>query len=321
MKSKVSVQHLCRPAKSRCCKRYRTSACRAVLTQDKPIQMIRSKHIIYGVPVLGAIGLSYFDTQDHLDGIEAVNYSKNPPLRKTGAPGEGSCTDCHSGTTQSAEGTVTYNFSGAENTYTPGQSYTIDLGISSGAKNGFELTILDGENEAAGTFTAGSQSSTSTQGGRSYIYHSASAGVTDWSFTWEAPAADVGNLTVYYSFMKADNNGLSANDLVYLGQKTIKAPEPTAHMTYHQQVDNAYRVRVEPTTNQLVLDYRTLHPSRVFLHIIDASGKQVYRKDMGVQYAGDQKEVMAVPPAVQSGIYFVSLLIGNEVVNRRVSFP
>ena len=57
-----------------------------------------NKKLLLLIPVIGFIGLSFFDkesniTSFHNDGIETVNYAANPPTEKTGAPGEGNCTD------------------------------------------------------------------------------------------------------------------------------------------------------------------------------------------------------------------------------------
>ncbi|OIQ26130.1 MAG: hypothetical protein BM555_06550 [Crocinitomix sp. MedPE-SWsnd] len=268
------------------------------------------------------MGFSYFDKEEnmskyHNDGIEGVMYSNNPPDGKTGAPGEGNCTDCHTGSTQSAAGTITYAFSGANNEYTPGQSYTIDLSIASGPKNGFQLTILDASDNAAGTFNAGTNSATASAGGKEYIEQSSSTGITDWSFTWNAPSTDMGALTVYYAFNATDNGGSTGSDVVYLGQESIGVVD-NASITAHEKLDAAYNVVVNNDASVMNLQYSTIDQSDVTLNVIDMSGKLVYREFLGSKSQGNQNDEVDISQFNHSGIYFVSLLIDNYAINRKV---
>ncbi|MFT4600828.1 MAG: hypothetical protein ACI857_001005 [Arenicella sp.] len=281
-----------------------------------------TRKLLFLIPIAGFLGFSYFDKEGtistyHNDGIESVMYSANPPNAKTGAPGDGTCTDCHTGTTQSAAGTITYAFSGTGNEYTPGQSYTIDLSIAAGAKNGFQLTVLDASDNAAGTFNSGTNSATTSAGGKEYVHHSSSVGNTAWQFTWNAPSTDMGPVTVYYAFNATDNGGSTGNDVVYLGQETITVVDNVS-ITAHDQLDQAYRVIVDQNANQLTLKYATLTSSDVTLNVIDMSGKLVYREALGQKSAGNQTDQIDISQFNKSGIYFVSLLIDNDAINRKV---
>lgn len=283
-----------------------------------------NKKLLLLIPVLGIIGFSYYDKEGHLtkyhaddlDGFDINNYSANPPTAKTGAPGENNCTQCHSGTTQPAAGTVTYSFSGSGNEYAPGQSYTIDLSAG-GVKNGFQMTVLDASNNAAGTFTAGTNSSTSSVGGKEYIYHSASSGVTDWSFTWNAPATDMGNLTVYYAYNRSDNGGTSASDVIYLGQETISI-SASASITQHEKLDASFEVIPNVDAQQLMVNYETLEHSHVELFVLDVTGKQLFKKSIGSQNPGLHNETIEYGVMPQRGIYFISIFINNEVLTRKI---
>ncbi|MEO9534375.1 MAG: choice-of-anchor V domain-containing protein [Crocinitomicaceae bacterium] len=281
-----------------------------------------TKKLLLLIPIAGVLSFSYFDKEGtmstyHNDGIDKLQYSANPPTQKTGAPGEGNCTDCHSGSTQSAAGTVNFTFSGTGLQYVPGQTYTMDV-VGNGVKNGFQLTVLDASDNAAGTFTAGTNSATTTAGGREYIYHTASSGISSWSFDWNAPATDMGNLTVYYSYNRSNDNGATSADVIYLGQEMLTV-DPGASITAHQKLDQAFEAYID-NSRQLNIKYQTLDYSKVQLNIIDMAGKLVYREDFGNKNPGAQTAQIDVSQINQSGIYFVSLLIDNEVVNRKVMF-
>ena len=280
------------------------------------------KKILFLIPIAGFLGFSYFDKEGsistyHNDGIEGLMSSVNPPTGKTGAPGDGDCTGCHFGATQSAAGTITYAFSGANDEYTPGQSYSIDLSIAAGAKNGFQLTVLDASDNAAGTFNAGTNSAAVSAGGRQYIHQTAASGVTDWSFTWNAPSTNMGPLTVYYAFNASDDGGSTANDVIYLGQETID-PVDNASISKHDKLDKAYKVIVNGNASQMTLQYKTVDYSDVTLNVIDMSGKLVYREFLGAKSPGNQTDIIDISQFKHTGIYFVSLLIDNDVINRKV---
>lgn len=253
----------------------------------------------------------------HSDGIETLYFTANPPAQRTGAPGEANCTACHAGTAQSAAGTVTVDFSDPLNEYLPGQSYTITISVASSIKSGFQMTILDGNDDAAGTFTAGTNTSTTTGGGRNYIRHSSSIGLTSFTFTWNAPAADMGDLTAYYAFVKADNAGGNGGDQIFIGQESISIAA-NAELTVYEKLSQSLDLKIDALNKQLNLSFSTLEPSNVVLNLMDISGKLVYKQDLGQMGQGDYSELIDYATVSKPGVYFVSLLINNYAVNQKV---
>ena len=143
------------------------------------------------IVVLAIILMSYDNDglfmKYHIDEIDINNYSSNPPPFRTGAPGETNCTDCHFGTVKPAEGSIEFSYSGNE-TYNPNQTYSITIGsILGGNNNGFELTILDSNNEKAGSFIPGPNSDKVFIYDKEYIFQTSSFGNTYWTFDWVAP--------------------------------------------------------------------------------------------------------------------------------------
>lgn len=255
----------------------------------------------------------------HKDGIDKVSFSNGPPLAKTGAPGEGNCTDCHSGNTLSAAGAVDYTFSEAAG-YLPSETYNITLTNITSSKNGFQMTILNDKDEAAGTFTAGTNSRIASSGGRNYINHSASQNVTDWDFQWTAPSTDMGSLTVYYAFNETNQNGSNSGDVIYLGQETISTAANIG-LTKHQKIDRNYSVFVNQLDQTLNLNYKVANSSKTILQLIDMSGKLVTQKELGIQGKGKYQEKFNLSEHNLSGTYIVSLFQDNLVFNRKVLIP
>lgn len=119
-------------------------------------------------------------------------YSSNPPLRLTGAPGEGTCQTCHS--PQVTGSGVSVAFPGGL-TYTPGVAMAFTV-TAPGGNGGFELsTRLSSNSGQAGSLGSGTNSSTSTSSGIQYAFHTARA--ASWTIPWTPPATSVGNVIVY----------------------------------------------------------------------------------------------------------------------------
>ena len=127
---------------------------------------------------------------------------------------------CHSGGgTTFQQGMITSNV--PECGYTPGETYTITLTVSSAGKNEFGFSVSP---QLDGGATAGSMiSTTGTQlnGSGRYLTHTA-AGTAEsspntrvWTFSWIAPPAGSGNVTFYAAFNASNNNNGSSGDLIF----------------------------------------------------------------------------------------------------------
>lgn len=163
----------------------------------------------------------------------ATAFSDGPPAGFTGAPGEQTCTACHSGPDTGGSFTIEQ-----PQNYVPGQTYQVavrHVNAQAGVRWGFQLTAL------AGTSPAGSFASTSgfTQvvGGamqRVYIEHSLAGtfqgqtGGAVWTFNWTAPATNVGPVTFYAAGNQANGDGTASGDRIIatnaVSQPTIADP-------------------------------------------------------------------------------------------------
>ncbi|MBL7898371.1 MAG: hypothetical protein JNJ99_07535 [Crocinitomicaceae bacterium] len=253
----------------------------------------------------------------HSDSIEKLNSSANPPAAKTGAPGESNCTSCHSGTTQSGAGNITLDFSGVGSEYVVGQSYTFTISIASGTKNGFEATILDATNVKAGTFTAGTNYGITNASGRQYVRQTVSDGITSWTFNWTAPSSDMGDLTLYYAFNKSNNSDNSSGDIIYLGQMTISSATFNT-ITSIEQANEQLNIVFNSLNNELHLDFYQQRDAPVILQLIDMNGKLLYNENIGILSEGKNHIMRSIPSEFDHGIYIFSLIVGNEVYDRKI---
>jgi hypothetical protein len=151
------------------------------------------------------------------------SFSSNPPLAKTGAPGEGTCAQCHGG--GSGGGTIVVT-SSAGTTYHPGVKQHLKVTVTDASANawGYEMTSVEASKPTTGTgvFKAVDKlSDVAKQGTKSYARQfNDQQGKTKhvtFAIDWTPPKKNVGKITLYLAGV-AGNNG---NDSVYASSLTL----------------------------------------------------------------------------------------------------
>ena len=144
----------------------------------------------------------------------------------SGAPGEVSCTGCHSGSPNTGPGTINYLIGNGTNTYSPNELYTIVFDMDEEDVNqfGFQTVALKSSNNSnAGTFSLTDEENTRLMSGmgRSYVGHTVCGadidppGSIQWSFNWHAPDSNVGDINFYLSSLAANHNHSTSGDHTY----------------------------------------------------------------------------------------------------------
>jgi hypothetical protein len=154
----------------------------------------------------------------------AQAYTSGVPTGLTGAPGEGTCANCHDNLNNGA-GSVAIS---APYEYAAGETLevTVDVAHPGQKKWGFELTCLDGADEPAGEFIITDPSRTQLDvddgNGRGYVMHTATGtdeGTTDaspgWTFRWVAPSDSRPQVTFYVCAVAANNAQGTNGDFCY----------------------------------------------------------------------------------------------------------
>lgn len=147
----------------------------------------------------------------------------------TGAPGESSCTGCHAGTANSGSAVIEWNI-GDGGTYVPGTQYTGTVKIKRMGREKFGFCCLALQN--AGNVNLGGfglletvRTRTYTDGPRNYVSHTPCGAdaqdSTEWSFTWQAPATDVGPITIYMANLVANHSHSTSGDETYTRSITL----------------------------------------------------------------------------------------------------
>lgn len=178
-----------------------------------------------------------------------ISSASGPALARTGAPDELNCTSCHSGTAVTS-GTHFNNLkiatSMTNGEYKPGNTYTITVSYSETGRSkfGFETTVLKASDSTqAGdlvvtnaTTTAKGTASVNSQT-RQYIHHKSNgtsgSGKISWSFEWDAPSTNVGNVVFYVAVASTNNNNGTSGDRTIVKSFTFKpqSTDPVADFT------------------------------------------------------------------------------------------
>ena len=179
---------------------------------------------------------------------KATAFSFIPPVSESGAPGEGLCSQCHTGGVNLAGGSL--EIQNVPPSYTPGQTYSITVQLQRAGQSrwGFQLvpvrdslqhTVMAGWLTAVSNTTIVSSNFVDT-GFRAYASHYSGltngtfAGTLDgpvsWTFNWTAPvAAGAGTVTFYCAGNAAKGSGSpDAGDVIYTATATSNEAPATA---------------------------------------------------------------------------------------------
>src|SRR5574341_1522869 len=165
--------------------------------------------------------------------VEAFSTGPFPSL--TGAPGESSCRECHSG--GPTGGTLSIN--GLPATYSPNQEITLTVRLAqqNRLRFGFQLTAIDDAGKRVGDLIPNdnrtqTQTNNVTGNQRQYINHTGqgnaptSSGQGSWTFRWKTPAQSVGRVKFYVAGNAANGNFSTTGDTIYTIEQSIQ-PAPT----------------------------------------------------------------------------------------------
>ncbi len=242
---------------------------------------------------------------------QAFTYSSGPIDGVTGAPNEGNCTQCHSGTVNSGTATLAIEVVGSPGTTTfnPGQTYDMQVSFGNDTRttHGFELTAV-GQNGENGTIIVSDQVNTqlSNSGGQQYIKHTTAGHLnrSSWTFKWQAPAAGASGVVRFYAAgNSANGNGDNTGDNIYttslMLEEVLVANKPVALEA------NTLNVWPNPATTMTTVSFGLQRPAQTTIALYDLQGKQVASQELGQLDAGKHNQRFTIPSDVPSGTYIL----------------
>jgi Secretion system C-terminal sorting domain len=205
----------------------------------------------------------------------------NPPVASTGAPNEQTCnySGCHTAGTY----TGTVAMSGVPDSVVAGQTYTVTMTVASATalRSGFQMTCLNSNNAACGTFTTATGVSigtgTGATAGRQYPRQATpknfAAGTVSWTYPWKAPSSLTNNkITFYYVGMAANSDGKERLDNSFSGSKVVYLKTGT---TPTADVDTDLSVTIFPNPTQELLYVDVLGSANTKVTLFDIQGRMV----------------------------------------------
>jgi len=266
---------------------------------------------------LGTAGMLFFA------GIE----SDNGKAGATGSPGEQTCSqsNCHTGSSDnSMGGSVTLTSNDLINwEYTPGQTYTLTATVSQQGRSlfgiGLEALLPSGAN--AGILTPGTgtttKNATISGNSRKNIVHNMNAGNTanahSFTFTWTAPATDVGPITMYFAGNATNNNGAKTGDYIYNASQVVNP----AGVNVHEEVNTSFTFSFypNPAIENITVNYSLEQSAKVTYTIYDLTGKQI-QTESATRFTGAQQQNIDLNN-LQAGAYLLSLNVDGSVITKR----
>ncbi|WP_186280047.1 choice-of-anchor V domain-containing protein [Fluviicola chungangensis] len=286
-----------------------------------------NKNYIY-IGLLAASGfLLSFSANESVQKVK--NFSKNyhtlnqagSPGGRTGAPGDGTCTQCHAGTVQSGSGfnSVTLLEGGnAVTEYQPSTTYQVQVSMATNnVKNGFEIVALNPNNTVAGTWTItdGTHTKTITSGGKSRVTHKlAGTSLTSWSFNWTSPATNVGTVTFYLATNQTNNNSSDNGDIIRTSQHPFGSQAGIAEVSAKVETQIAY----QENTNSLNIQLNSKVDGSVFVNVVELNGRSVFTENLGHVSAGESALSVRLDNELKSGIYMVNVSVDNNMTMKRI---
>lgn len=284
--------------------------------------------IMLAATTIGGLAFTNMTKEFKISKYAASNSHKNAsggPSGKSGAPGETTCTDCHSGAVQDGTGINQVAMLDANQNmvteYTPGQTYTIAIATEAATKRGFQMSprILS-NNAQAGTST-GMQfvSTVQSANNQQYINHNSTSNTSSsgWLFTWTAPATDVGDVRFYLATNITNNQGNTGGDVIRTSQHTFSAAASSASISEQTKTINL-AVGFVKQNNALELNYSSLQAGSGYLNLVDMSGKSVHSTKINTVNVGENHETVFLPSDLKEGIYIVNFFVNNNSVSKKI---
>jgi hypothetical protein len=253
-------------------------------------------------------------------------YNDNGKAGATGSPGALTCqrSGCHTGTTlNGGPGSITIVSPDLTNwEYVPGESYTIEVTVADADRSlfGFGLDALQANGDNAGTLVAGtgSQIKTAVVGGfsRRNVVHQENSGTSPqshtWTFTWNAPDTDVGDVTFYAAGNAANGNGVSSGDRIYSTSQVVTADVSIGVEESNVSIDQLAIYPV-PAQHFINMDFTLKAAGNVAIQVVSMDGKMsqaIYNAKHPAGFVHSHADISMLP----AGRYIVQAWCNGVIV-------
>jgi len=254
----------------------------------------------------------------------------------TGSPVDGkTCafSGCHTGGTANGNQILLSTVGGNSltNGYAASTTYnmTINLNNFNAPRSGFSLSVLDDNNNQAGSFNLTNPTSTSvaTLAGRDYVGHkSVAAGTVSWTFQWISPATSTGQVKFYIAANKGTNNTVSTDDAI---GTAVYAVSPSTGLTLVNASggtgievlsadENGIDIFPNPISNRVSFSYSVDGNKNVSAALYNLNGQMVQEFFNEEKTAGEHNESFNINSEMSMGLYLIQVKMDDKVFFKKV---
>lgn len=296
---------------------------------------MRTKYILlaFFIAAFGVSSVAFVDfTSIHSD---SNTKSSGGPTDCTNAPNEHTCSisGCHSGGIPDNSGPATTSITSSGGTvYVPGQTYTITCSITHPVytRFGFQCTVRRlSTNGPGGTIVVTDTNKTWLHPASlancttcQYLCHTLagsyfSSTTGSWTFSWTAPATNIGNIRFYACFLAANNNNThDSGDQTYYS--TLTLTPSTVGMDEYEAFASSITISPNPVTDFFRVEINSDETQKISANIFTPDGKLVHHGFEKEIFAGISSEEISLSSAFVKGIYFIKLNSGNKTAIKKI---
>jgi len=247
---------------------------------------------------------------------QSFTNAQQPPAGRTGCnigTAETTCgaSTCHNNTPNSGTGSVSITYSDSNLEYVPGDTYdmTVTTSESGKVKFGFEITVVDANGDSVGKFIIpnGVNNVSAPAGGainhRRYLGHKNASATNSWSFQWQAPVTDRGQLTFFAAGNCANGNGQSNGDHIYTTSLSITKKTSTG-VAALATPNNSLKIQ-SITSGKLNVQYSLSKDELARLGVYDINGRLIQQLCNESEQAGNYSRTFSLANDLNSGLYLL----------------
>ena len=230
----------------------------------------------------------------------------------SGASGsKGTCaTTCH------GSGTGTITVSGFPSSYEPGKSYTVSVQHTGGSTiANFNASTRKGTTSTiAGSFAALSKTALYTVAEYENGIRASSNNIDAATFTWTAPAAGTGTVSLYLSGSQGTKSGPNTKIVLSSTEQSASAVHETNAAPARYGLEQNFPNPFNPSTE---ITYQLPSEGHVLLTVHNVLGKEIASVVNGVENAGTHT-IRFNAASLAGGIYFYRLQTGSFTAIRKM---
>lgn len=254
-----------------------------------------------------------------INGADLTSGPLKPPLGYTAAPGEGDCTSCHSDfPLNGGIGNVSLAFSGANNVYLPGKTYTVTVTVTDPEQSPiccFEVTTLNSNNLSVGNYKLLPPDNTlirkNPNNGRTYVTnYQTPLAYHQWSYKWKAPAVSMGPITIYATGNAGNDNQSPMGDHVYSTTLTVVPGNELNKM--NEGEETTFSIYPSLIHQQFTAHYALSESGKVLISLYGLQGQLLETFLNEEQEAGVYQQSMSLSQRVTPGIYLLVMQQGER---------